>query len=995
MFGQRTQAATAARVVVNAPTFCVIIPMRNAAGTIQRPLTSLRRQRRAPSWTAIIIDDGSSDDSAEIARRTVADDTRFSFRATFPGPSAVGAGVSAARNLGLEYATNDWLLFLDADDTLAPGALAALAASIQATPQADVHVGHTRWIDMRGAARPYPRADLSDPFRTLSRQSGFALHSAIIRRSIAKSLGGFDLRLGSSEDWDFWMRVARTGATFATIEAHVANYYATAGSLSRSVQAVARNHLTVLARGAQPDPRLPNAAVLDADDLAYHQLAFLIWSGARAAAAGLDPIAAFDHVSPPPRFDLDPDAAGALMADAMISFKGDAAQLRSDWPRIGQSLDKLLTRAFPEEEAARVRGLAYFEAKRRVFAVAEWGDDETVGSVVGARREAGELAHAFENAECIFAQVARRGRTLGFAIAPQSLEAEARPFAAWAMEAADATPPRLALEIASRTLSMRSLTSAARVLFDPSGYGLRARRFDLAHVRTLAGHRVRRALRVASAAALGPTSSRRSFSTQARNTDVRRPTDVRTGSAWDAFFDAADPWNYDSAYEVEKYEHALSLLPNSRPARALELACAEGHFTERLAPRVDELIAVDISGEALARARARTGGEHVQFARADLFADALPKGPFDVVFCAEVLYYAPNLDALAALAARISEALSPGGRVILAHANLVGDDPTTSGFDWDHSIGSATIGAVFGKTPGLSLAHEIVTPLYRVHAFVRGEIAAPVRVDTPISARLSPRLAQEVMWDGAVTPRTRTFKTHSSCATPILMYHRVTETPHPGLERYAVTKDVFHAQMRLLRRHGFWTPSLAEWGAAIARCQPLPGRAIILTFDDGYVDFADNAWPILQHHSMGATLFVVTDKVGGVADWDGVETPLLDWQALARLREQGLEIGAHGASHTRLTRAPISVAATEGKRARAALNEHLGVADPAFCYPHGGGDAGVRAAIRTSGFTIGLSATPGVSNLSSDIMALPRIEVDAGMSLETFARRLGILDGLR
>jgi peptidoglycan/xylan/chitin deacetylase (PgdA/CDA1 family) len=175
----------------------------------------------------------------------------------------------------------------------------------------------------------------------------------------------------------------------------------------------------------------------------------------------------------------------------------------------------------------------------------------------------------------------------------------------------------------------------------------------------------------------------------------------------------------------------------------------------------------------------------------------------------------------------------------------------------------------------------------------------------------------------------------------------------------------------------------------------LPGRAIILTFDDGYVDFADNAWPILQHHSMGATLFVVTDKVGGVADWDGVETPLLDWQALARLREQGLEIGAHGASHTRLTRAPISVAATEGKRARAALNEHLGVADPAFCYPHGGGDAGVRAAIRTSGFTIGLSATPGVSNLSSDIMALPRIEVDAGMSLETFARRLGILDGLR
>src|SRR5262249_10549827 len=99
-----------------------------------------------------------------------------------------------------------------------------------------------------------------------------------------------------------------------------------------------------------------------------------------------------------------------------------------------------------------------------------------------------------------------------------------------------------------------------------------------------------------------------------------------------------DPWRYASAYEQTKYEQTLSLLPAGRIGRALELACAEGHFTVQLASRVDDLVAADISRIALDRALERCGHlGNVHFARLDLTADELP-GRFDLIVCSEVLY---------------------------------------------------------------------------------------------------------------------------------------------------------------------------------------------------------------------------------------------------------------------------------------------------------------------------------------------------------------------
>jgi SAM-dependent methyltransferase len=128
-----------------------------------------------------------------------------------------------------------------------------------------------------------------------------------------------------------------------------------------------------------------------------------------------------------------------------------------------------------------------------------------------------------------------------------------------------------------------------------------------------------------------------------------------------------DPWRYAaSAYERQKYNATLNALPRARYGSALELGCSVGVFTALLAARCDELVAVDVSEDALARAAERCrGAPHVRFAVCDLLTN-FPAGRFDLVtFCELGFYFGPNdrrqiRDAIAG-------ALHPDGDLVLVH----------------------------------------------------------------------------------------------------------------------------------------------------------------------------------------------------------------------------------------------------------------------------------------------------------------------------------------
>lgn len=128
-----------------------------------------------------------------------------------------------------------------------------------------------------------------------------------------------------------------------------------------------------------------------------------------------------------------------------------------------------------------------------------------------------------------------------------------------------------------------------------------------------------------------------------------------------------DPWGFaTSGYERDKYVRTLDALPPGRAGRALEVGCSIGVFTRMLALRCDDLLAVDCSARAVASARERLRGvAGVRVERRTLPEDT-PAGPFDLVVCAEVLYYwsRPVLeDALG----RLTGALAPGGSLLAVH----------------------------------------------------------------------------------------------------------------------------------------------------------------------------------------------------------------------------------------------------------------------------------------------------------------------------------------
>ena len=156
-----------------------------------------------------------------------------------------------------------------------------------------------------------------------------------------------------------------------------------------------------------------------------------------------------------------------------------------------------------------------------------------------------------------------------------------------------------------------------------------------------------------------------------------------SGSIAPAYFDRlyraeADPWEYaTSSYEAAKYAATLAALPRARYGSALEVGCSIGVLTERLAPRCGRLLAIDVSGAALARARRRCARlDHVTFEQRALPGEA-PAGPFDLAVVSEVGYYLAPADWAAALD-RLSASVGVGGHLVLVHWTGETDYPQTA-----------------------------------------------------------------------------------------------------------------------------------------------------------------------------------------------------------------------------------------------------------------------------------------------------------------------------
>lgn len=188
------------------PDVTVAIPAHNAARTIGRTLHSVLAQADE-GLEVIVVDDGSTDQTAEVVRATGGERVRLL--------RARGGSVSAARNLALKEAKADWVALLDADDYWLDGHLMALRATLMRTPDAVVCFGAALHVDEDGAL--IRRFDVNEGSATMAgllrRRMQPTTSATAVRRETALAVGGFDehFRVVGVEDIDLWWRLAARG----------------------------------------------------------------------------------------------------------------------------------------------------------------------------------------------------------------------------------------------------------------------------------------------------------------------------------------------------------------------------------------------------------------------------------------------------------------------------------------------------------------------------------------------------------------------------------------------------------------------------------------------------------------------------------------------------------------------------------------------------------------------------------------------------------------
>ncbi len=199
----------------------VIIPSYNYAAFLAEAVNSALRQSHS-NIEVIIVDDGSTDNTAAIAQRLMQEDVRVRY------VYQANQGLSAARNTGIKNTKGEFLVFLDADDVLHEHKVVAHLQHFLSDEKIDISYGSSRYFISDAPEKTYATIAL-DEQDWMPKVSGDAetvmpalvvnnimpVCSAMLRRRVAEVVGDFDTALKSLEDWDYWLRAAAAGCVFA------------------------------------------------------------------------------------------------------------------------------------------------------------------------------------------------------------------------------------------------------------------------------------------------------------------------------------------------------------------------------------------------------------------------------------------------------------------------------------------------------------------------------------------------------------------------------------------------------------------------------------------------------------------------------------------------------------------------------------------------------------------------------------------------------------
>jgi teichuronic acid biosynthesis glycosyltransferase TuaG len=231
------------------PVVSICIPAYKAGAFIGETLASLRAQT-FPDWEAIIVEDGSHDNTEEIVRafaRTVSQPVGFQRH-------TVNQGLPATRNTAIAAAHGEWIALIDSDDLWTPHHLEHAIARARETGAELVHTGVILFDSDTGKDLELriPTADAiaALPLSLFRGDYPIQPSSALIRRDTLNKVGGFDPKCRYVEDRELWLRLARTGIRISYVDALTCRYRQHAGAMTKNAPAMAVGVAEVFERNA-------------------------------------------------------------------------------------------------------------------------------------------------------------------------------------------------------------------------------------------------------------------------------------------------------------------------------------------------------------------------------------------------------------------------------------------------------------------------------------------------------------------------------------------------------------------------------------------------------------------------------------------------------------------------------------------------------------------------------------------------------------------------
>jgi glycosyltransferase involved in cell wall biosynthesis len=223
---------------MSGPLVSVAIPCFNQARFLKDAISSVRRQRYAPV-EIVVVDDGSTDESARIA---AAAGVRLARQGN--------AGLSAARNAGLKMARGEFIVFLDADDELLPDAVESGVELLQRSPSVSCVVRRCQIMDTERRPLPTVHTPVGTPelYRAwLRRNFVWTPGAAVFRTDAISAIGGFPIDLAPAADYAVYLTLARKAAVLFDAR-EVVRYRQHDGNMSRDPVLMLQATLGVLRR---------------------------------------------------------------------------------------------------------------------------------------------------------------------------------------------------------------------------------------------------------------------------------------------------------------------------------------------------------------------------------------------------------------------------------------------------------------------------------------------------------------------------------------------------------------------------------------------------------------------------------------------------------------------------------------------------------------------------------------------------------------------------